>query len=449
MPIPFSYPCGKKFQAKDELAGKRVKCRACGTLLTVPAAPAGHDEDADDEPAPAPAPPRAPRPAAAATAPRAPAASLERYQHILNKPEEKTSLQEYFYWLLPLALIPLAISLISAKDENLEKRFERTLAKAPPASQVKVVELERRFLERALEATKDDPKVVPADIQVPVEELLPALPDQRLEGAHLSRGSLLHWAYGIGAAVVFFLVTLFLFPEIGEPLRVLLFGLFTGTLGILLLFLFQWLADWTQGYVFISRNIILLVVYWTAWAIGFSYRAAFDPTVGFLPSFLGYTFGVGFCEEVCKALPIIFAYRADSGTTWRKACALGFASGLGFGIAEGIMYAGSYYNGIAPLSTYLVRFISCVALHGIWSAAVALFIHKHQALIQGELRMLDYIPRLVFLVSVPMVLHGLYDTFLKKNLGAAALVTAAVSFGWLVWRIEGARKEEQPAPGGA
>src|SRR5262249_16831979 len=147
-----------------------------------------------------------------------------------------------------------------------------------------------------------------------------------------------------GAAIVFFIITLLLFPEIDEPRRILLLALFTGTLGVVLLFVAQWLANLTQGYIFISRNIILLVLFWVAWAIGFSYRYATDPSVGLLPSFLGYTFGVGLCEEICKALPIIAAYRADAGTTWRRACALGFASGVGFGISEGIMYAADFYN---------------------------------------------------------------------------------------------------------
>ncbi len=36
MPIPVGCQCGKRFQAKDELAGKRVKCPGCGNVLTIP-----------------------------------------------------------------------------------------------------------------------------------------------------------------------------------------------------------------------------------------------------------------------------------------------------------------------------------------------------------------------------------------------------------------------------
>ena len=38
MPILVDCPCGKKFRARDELSGKRVKCPACGQVLPVPSA---------------------------------------------------------------------------------------------------------------------------------------------------------------------------------------------------------------------------------------------------------------------------------------------------------------------------------------------------------------------------------------------------------------------------
>jgi hypothetical protein len=41
MPIKVACQCGQQFAAKDELAGKRVKCPKCGTLLTIPQPGAG------------------------------------------------------------------------------------------------------------------------------------------------------------------------------------------------------------------------------------------------------------------------------------------------------------------------------------------------------------------------------------------------------------------------
>jgi hypothetical protein len=36
MPIPFGCECGKRLQAKDEFAGKKMKCPGCGKLLEIP-----------------------------------------------------------------------------------------------------------------------------------------------------------------------------------------------------------------------------------------------------------------------------------------------------------------------------------------------------------------------------------------------------------------------------
>ena len=41
MPIKVACQCGQQFVAKDELAGKRVKCPKCGTALTIPQPGAG------------------------------------------------------------------------------------------------------------------------------------------------------------------------------------------------------------------------------------------------------------------------------------------------------------------------------------------------------------------------------------------------------------------------
>lgn len=60
----------------------------------------------------------------------------------------------------------------------------------------------------------------------------------------------------------------------------------------------------------------------------------------------------------------------------------------------------------------------------------------------------DYIPHLVVIVGVPMVLHGLYDTLLKKEMQAGALAVAVCSFLFLAFqisRLHGADDEEAKA----
>ena len=49
MPIHVTCACGKAYTFKDELAGRRVKCRECGQVIEIPAAPA---EEAAETPVP-------------------------------------------------------------------------------------------------------------------------------------------------------------------------------------------------------------------------------------------------------------------------------------------------------------------------------------------------------------------------------------------------------------
>ncbi len=75
MPIPFSCECGKKLQAKDEFAGKKLKCPGCGKILTIPNPAAAPPPE--EPPAPPPTQ-RAPLPPPELTAelpPPAPAAA--------------------------------------------------------------------------------------------------------------------------------------------------------------------------------------------------------------------------------------------------------------------------------------------------------------------------------------------------------------------------------------
>ena len=49
--------------------------------------------------------------------------------------------------------------------------------------------------------------------------------------------------------------------------------------------------------------------------------------------------------------------------------------------AEGIMYSSRYYNGFASPGIYFVRFISCVALHALWTGSVGISVHRRQEML--------------------------------------------------------------------
>ncbi|MBX6312838.1 MAG: PrsW family intramembrane metalloprotease [Isosphaeraceae bacterium] len=439
MAISFSCSCGKSFRAKDEHAGRRLKCPGCGVVLAVPLlGEAGVAEDgyhlAEPDPGPAAEPAPAMRfgPRAEVAPPATPRPRSAPGEEPRFDPEAPpSSLREYLYWALLLALIPLVVSVLSRTKESstFVDRFKATIEKAPPEVQQRIAQLFE---------TKGE--------GVELEDLLTALPGHRLAEAHLPRDTGMHWIYGALAATVFWVLALAMFPrEKRTPGHLLSVGLFTGTLGIVLLLVVQYLAAATQGVWIRGRGIVVLLFY-IAKFIGFSYASASDPDTSFALSVLGFTCGVGLCEELCKALPLIGYYRRDAQMGWRGACLWGLASGIGFGVAEGIMYSARYYNGITSGGIYLVRFVSCVALHAIWTAAIGITMWRRQETIQGDREWPDYALAILRILAVPMVLHGLYDTLLKKDLDLWALAVGAASFAWFAWQVEAARTQANEPP---
>lgn len=282
------------------------------------------------------------------------------------------------------------------------------------------------------------------------DKILQALPEHRLDGAWLPSGALDHWGYAVIAALLFLGAAWLTFERgFARIKHVALTTAFTATCGIALLLLFQLIAQATQG-VWIRGGNIAVLFFYVVKFIGFSYSAAMDPDNGFFLSMIGFTFGVGLCEELTKALPLLWQlrrpWRARTPLDWRTARMWMLASGVGFGVAEGVMYASDYYNGIHGVGIYVVRFVSCVALHAVWSATVGLSLYRRRFDLYGTRRhWSDLVVSTLRALAGPMVLHGLYDTLLKKELGGLALAVAVASFGVLVWHVARARGDEADA----
>jgi hypothetical protein len=88
----------------------------------------------------------------------------------------------------------------------------------------------------------------------------------------------------------------------------------------------------------------------------------------------------------------------------------GLISGISFGIIEGIMSSGSAYNGIGGPMTYVVRFGSCVALHGVWAGTVRVILSNRLPWLRDTNHGWGYALEVLLIVFVPTALHGLYDT---------------------------------------
>lgn len=451
--------CEKTLKAPDEAAGKQARCPHCRTIVQVPAAQApaaqasaaqapsieplapSAEEDAGyalsaEAPPPRPmfikaepAPPRrdsaakprgerpaskkAKQPADAETKPAHPfAASAKRAGRADERSSGQAPKRSGRYWWFALTLVPLVCSLLSEK-EDLAARVEKTISAHPEVMD-------------KIDANEESDA-----------ELFDLLPGGKLDGAHLSRHSWMHWLYALAAAGLFSFLILTLF-ERGDAnvVHVLVVGVTTATVGIFMLLAFQFMANLTQNLWLRGGGVVMLVFYLVK-LIGFSYRAALDPANGFLASFFGFTLGVGLCEEFTKAAPVFLKLRDSEGDDfgWRAACVWGLASGAGFGIAEGILYSAEHYNGVQTFGIYLVRFISCVGLHAIWTAAVALMIWHNQEILGNDMDWAEWGVAVLRVQGVPMILHGLYDTLLKREMNAAALAPAAASFAWLAFLI--------------
>ncbi len=435
MPISITcHGCGKRLKAKESLAGRTVPCPSCGTKLVIGSADdiaaallSDDPEPQADEPGP-PSEEETPEREAEPPRRRAAAPSIQRKParapDVTTLPPLSTNDPplwiRHLHWLLILSLIPLAVSLLQKSEEqDIGTRLQETIEQAPEDSQARI--------EQALREVIED--------KGSIEAVFAVLPNHKLVGAWLPRNTLIHWLLTSGATLLFFLFLLALTLEgSAKAQNLLLVGLFTATIGLLFLFAVQALAAWSQQFIIIPTNIVSLIFY-IFWLIGFSYRAANDPSSNFFFSLVGFTFGVGLCEEICKALPVIFINSRPNSQTWRGAYLWGLASGAGFGLAEAVLYSGSYYNGIDGAGIYFVRNISCVALHALWTGSAAITIHQRQRWFQEEKRWYDWIVRAIAVVAVPMVLHGFYDTLLKKDMNAGALAVAVGSFVWLAFQI--------------
>ena len=465
--------CAKKLKVPQALVGQRVRCPACQAAVTIPAIPATSPLASKSVAAPAAAPtastaaiddelfsllnegsPRgagglssqgedateppiarrnAPRPPASAS-PGPPAqpgktAKSASFNSPMTSPSaalDRSGKPRFLYLLFALTLVPLGLQTLT-DNKDAEAEFENRLVQSFSAHP--------EIKEQITDETTFD-------------ELFAMLPEHRLAGAHLPHETWVHWGYGLAAATAFLLLARLLFePGRSTVVKLLLAAAVTGTLGIVSLLLFQFIAEATQGVWVRGRGVVTLLFYIVKF-IGYSYRAASDPENGFALSMLGFTCGVGLCEELTKVLSALGVLGQSSRNDWRAACALGLASGVGFGVAEGIMYSGDMYNGISYGDIYLVRFISCVALHAAWSAAGTIWAAKNWSENQTQ-EISEIVAASLLAIAGPMVLHGLYDTLLKRDMPGYALVVAAASFAWLAIVVERARGTDEPVRTGS
>jgi RsiW-degrading membrane proteinase PrsW (M82 family) len=450
--------CQKKINAKPTLAGRTLPCPGCKNSITVPTpepettadefefklapleTPAANTvvnkpvqpipiaEEIEDEfrvrQLPVPAKP-APLPRSETEPPSKPKFVVpEQPRHLFSKERRPSTLTTRLHWFFAIALLPLVIWTIFPEDKSsIASRLEETIALV---SQDELT---------AIESNETSSSQA-------IDNLFRSFPDNRIVGAFLPRNTIMHWFLAILAAGLFFAILLLMSRDgSAEWWHLLVLGSIIATGGIALLLTIQFLAAATGGFSLRGRGIGI-IIFAILKFIAFSYYAAEDPNNGFILSMLGYTFGVGLCEELSKIFPILVYAKTDVKIKWRGAMIWGLASGVGFGIAEGIVYSADKYNGICTSGIYLVRFLSCVSLHAIWTASVALIVYRYYYLWHQADTWYEHAYILLLYLAGPMVLHGLYDTLLKQEHEFLALLSAALSFGVLQWLIHTAPNYE-------
>jgi protease PrsW len=141
---------------------------------------------------------------------------------------------------------------------------------------------------------------------------------------------------------------------------------------------------------------------------------------GLVARAVGFVFGVGLLEEICKALPVyLLLLRPGKLNDPQTSAFYGAMSGLGFAIAEGAAYSLRYAFGLSRgeigLGSYVaantIRFVSLPLFHAILAGIVGYFM--------GLAAINPSRQNAILLIgmTIAIVLHGLYNTFAGGILG--------------------------------
>ena len=309
MSITFECDCGRSFRVAESAAGRKGKCPTCGRDITVPTPPPeentpfaetliveSHAAPAVDSRTPSARGPLAgdvPGQALPRSASRQPSRQIATPVLAGYSNEWRN----YVYLLLLFTLIPLVVSTFQPRI-SIHDQLQKTVDAHP-----EMPDLGARINDMGEKIARGEAELT---------DLFNLLPGHKLAGALLPHESKAHWAMAFAAAGCYLGFLLVAFPKRDTKVASLFFaGLFTATVGIVLLLAFQLAAAYSPISLRMGGKaaIIMLIVKF----IGYSYAAANDPNNGFFLSFVGFTMGVGLCEEVTKAIPLLFRIKDIPG----------------------------------------------------------------------------------------------------------------------------------------
>ena len=208
-----------------------------------------------------------------------------------------------------------------------------------------------------------------------------------------------------------------MFLPVGGFLLFYLISLYFSTIwGIFFYYFFktsQVTIKTTISVFFLTQAVVFLL--WDVFGlVSLNPMYLFVDTV-FPVNILGFVLGVGLTEEFGKLLPLIFiSKRAKEPLVPQTLVYYGLMSGIAFGVYEGVQYQitlNAQLEYSASFFMNIARLTSLPFLHAIWCGIAGYFISFAQLYPKYRIS-------LYFLaISVPAVLHGLYDSFCDSFIG--------------------------------
>jgi RsiW-degrading membrane proteinase PrsW (M82 family) len=179
--------------------------------------------------------------------------------------------------------------------------------------------------------------------------------------------------------------------------------------------------------IFFSSQVIIFVL-WDIfqlpnWPI-VSFFYSLTESTNWLYRLTGYILGVGFWEELVKAIPIFILIKwAKEPFIPQSLVFYGLMSGIAFGVFEGVQYQMTVNAKLDYSSAFFMnvaRLTSLPFLHAVWSGICSYFLSF--SVLYPKYRL-----SLIFLaIFIPAILHGFYDTLGWSYLGLALTLLSVV-----------------------
>lgn len=132
-------------------------------------------------------------------------------------------------------------------------------------------------------------------------------------------------------------------------------------------------------------------------------------------SLIGYTLGVGLSEELGKSIPLLIINRSTKEPLIPQTLVFyGLMSGIAFGVFEGVQYQVTINAQQEYATAYMLNILRLTSLpfiHAVWCGIAGYFISF--ASLYPKYRIALYF----LAISIPAILHGVYDTFCGTLLG--------------------------------